>query len=61
MRTFTAVIERDPHTGLPTGYVRGWPGADSQGASVDELRANLEGAVAMFIEDSEPNRQRCDE
>ena len=54
MRTFTAVIERDPATGLFVGYVPGWPGAHSQGASVDELRENLEEVVAMLLEDGEP-------
>ena len=54
MRTFTAVIERDPDTGLFVGYVPGWPGAHSQGASVDELRQNLEEVVAMLLEDGEP-------
>jgi len=55
MRTFTAVIERDLDTGLFVGYVPGWSGADSQGASVDELRVNLEEVVAMLLEDGEPN------
>jgi len=54
MRSFTAVIERDPATGLFVGYVPGWPGAHSQGASVDELRQNLEEVVAMLLEDGEP-------
>ena len=57
MRTFTAVIERDPDTGLFVGYVPGWPGAHSQGASVDELRQNLEEVVAMLLEDGEPKLQ----
>jgi predicted RNase H-like HicB family nuclease len=57
MRTFTAVIERDPDTGLFVGYVPGWPGAHSQGASVDELRENLEEVVAMLLEDGEPKLQ----
>jgi predicted RNase H-like HicB family nuclease len=54
MRTFTAVIERDPATGLFVGYIPGWPGAHSQGASMDELRGNLEEVVAMLLEDGEP-------
>jgi predicted RNase H-like HicB family nuclease len=54
MRSFTAVVERDPATGLFVGYVPGWPGAHSQGASVDELRQNLEEVVAMLLEDGEP-------
>jgi predicted RNase H-like HicB family nuclease len=54
MRSFTAVIERDPATGLFVGYVPGWPGAHSQGATVDELRQNLEEVVTMLLEDGEP-------
>src|SRR5204862_8130992 len=54
MRSFTAVIERDADTGLFVGYVPGWPGAHSQGATIDELRQNLEEVVAMLLEDGEP-------
>ena len=54
MRSFTAVIERDAATGLFVGYVPGWPGAHSQGATVDELRQNLEEVVIMLLEDGEP-------
>jgi predicted RNase H-like HicB family nuclease len=39
------------------GYVPGWPGAHSQGTSVDELRQNLEEVVAMLLEDDEPKLQ----
>jgi predicted RNase H-like HicB family nuclease len=31
MKTFTAVIEKCPETGLFFGYVPGFPGAHSQG------------------------------
>ena len=54
MRTFTAVIERDPETGLFVGYIPGWPGAHSQGATLDELRANLREVAAMLLKDGEP-------
>jgi len=54
MRTFTAVIERCPETGLFVGYVPGFPGAHSQGLSVDELRQNLAEVLAMLLEDGEP-------
>ena len=54
MRTFTAVVERDPETGLFVGYIPGWPGAHSQGATLDELRANLREVVSMLLEDGEP-------
>jgi predicted RNase H-like HicB family nuclease len=54
MRSYNAVIERDAQTGLYVGYVPGWPGAHSQGATLDELRTNLEEVVAMLLEDGEP-------
>jgi predicted RNase H-like HicB family nuclease len=54
VRTFTAVIERDSDTGLYTGYVPGFPGAHSQGESLDELQANLGEVIAMLLEDGDP-------
>jgi len=54
MRTYTAVIERDPETGVFAGYVPGFPGAHSQGDSLDELHANLREVIAMLLEDGEP-------
>ena len=54
MRTYTAVVERDPATGLYVGYVPGFTGAHSQGETVDELAANLGEVVAMLLEDGEP-------
>jgi predicted RNase H-like HicB family nuclease len=54
MRTYTAVIERDAETGLFVGYIPGWPGAHSQGATVDELRQNLSEVISMLLEDGEP-------
>ena len=53
MRTFTTVIERDQETGLFVGYVPGWPGAHSQGETLDELHANLREVVDMLLEDGE--------
>lgn len=54
MRTFTAVVERDADTGLFVGYVPGFVGAHSQGATLDELNENLREVVAMLLEDGEP-------
>ena len=51
MRNFTAVVEKDAETGVYVGYVPGWPGAHSQGATIDELRQNLEEVIAMLLED----------
>ncbi len=57
MRTYTAVIERCSDTGLLVGYVPGFPGAHSQGESMDELSQNLEEVVSMLLEDGEPTLQ----
>lgn len=54
MQTFTAVIERCPDTGLYVGYVPGFAGAHSQGASLDELHDNLKEVIGMLLEDGEP-------
>jgi predicted RNase H-like HicB family nuclease len=48
MRSYTAVVERDPATGYYVGYVAGWPGAHSQGESLDELQKNLEEVVTLL-------------
>ena len=54
MRTYTAIIERCPDTSLYVGYVPGWSGAHSQGASLDELRENMQEVLGMLLEDGEP-------
>ena len=54
MRTYTAVIQQDPDTGVYVGYVPGWPGAHSQGDSLDELQRNLQEVITMLVEDGEP-------
>ena len=54
MRSFNFVVERDPDTGLFVGHVPGWPGAHSQGDSLDELQRNLQEVVSMLLEDGEP-------
>jgi predicted RNase H-like HicB family nuclease len=54
MRTYTAVIERDPDTGLLVGHIPGFPGAHSQGNTLDELHQNLVEVVEMLLEDGEP-------
>ncbi len=54
MQTFTAVVERDPETRLFVGYVPGFAGAHSQGASLDELRENMREVISMLMEDGEP-------
>ena len=54
MKTYTAVIESDVDTGLYVGYVPGFPGAHSQGETLDELHRNLQEVVEMLLEDDDP-------
>ncbi len=54
MRSCTAIIERDTDTGLYVGYVPGFPGAHSQGETLDELRENLREVIEMLLEDDAP-------
>jgi len=57
MSAYTAVIEHCPDTQLYVGYVPGFPGAHSQGATLDELHANLREVIAMLLEDGEPTME----
>lgn len=54
MRTFTAVVERDPDTGTFVGYIPGFPGAHSQGDTAEDLEQNLREVIAMLLEDGDP-------
>jgi len=54
MKAYTAVVERCPDTGLYVAYVPGFPGAHSQGGTLDELNDNLREVIAMLLEDGEP-------
>ena len=51
MRTFSAVIERCPDTGLLVGYVPRFPGAHSQAESLAELQSNLQEVIDMIMEE----------
>jgi predicted RNase H-like HicB family nuclease len=53
MKTFTAVIEKCPDTGLYVGYVPGFPGAHTQGKTLDELQSNLREVIELLLEDEE--------
>ena len=54
MRSYTAVVERCPDTGLYVGYVPGWPGAHSQAETLDELNENLREVIEMLLKDGDP-------
>ena len=50
---FTAVIEKCLDTGLHVGYVPNFPGAHSQGESLDELYKNLHEVMTMLLDNGE--------
>ncbi len=52
MNSYTAVIERCPDTNLYVGYVPGFPGAHTQGKTLDELIANLKEVISMLLDGS---------
>ncbi len=54
MKVYSAGIERCPQTGLFVGSVPGFPGAHSQGETLDEVDHNLRDVIAMLLEDVEP-------
>lgn len=54
MRTFNMIVERDPETGVYVGHVPGWPGAHTQGETLDELEKNLREVIGMLLEDGDP-------
>ena len=54
MKVYSVVIERCPQTGLFVGFVPGFPGAHSQGETLDEVNHNLHEVISMLLEDGEP-------
>ena len=54
MKTFTAVVEKYPDTGLYVGFVPGFPGAHTQAETLDELNKNMKEVIEMLLEDDEP-------
>ena len=52
MKVYSAVIERCPQTGLFVGFVPGFPGAHTQGETLDEVNHNLRnnrGQTTVFL------------
>jgi len=54
VKKYTAVVEKCTETSLYVGHVPGFPGAHSQGATLDELAQNLREVIEMLLEDGEP-------
>lgn len=51
MKTFTAYVEWDPETKLYVGIIPGISGAHTQGATLDELNANLKEVLTLCLEE----------
>ncbi|NEP40131.1 MAG: type II toxin-antitoxin system HicB family antitoxin [Okeania sp. SIO2H7] len=51
MTTFTAYIEWDSETNLYVGIIPSIPGAHTQGATLDELQANLKEVLELCLEE----------
>ena len=54
LRSFTAVVERYPDSGVYVGYIPGLAGARARGETLDRLKANLVEAVSLMLEGGEP-------
>jgi len=54
MKTFRAIVEKCPQTGLYVGYVPDFPGAHAQAETLDELQENLCEVLSMLLEDGKP-------
>ncbi len=54
MRSYTTIIERCPDTHLYVGYIPRFPGAHSQGETLEELNDNLKEVITMLLDDGEP-------
>ncbi|MCY4226229.1 MAG: type II toxin-antitoxin system HicB family antitoxin [Gammaproteobacteria bacterium] len=54
VKHYTAVVERCLDTGLYVGYVPGFPGAHSQGKTLEELNDNLKQVIDLILEDGPP-------
>ena len=54
MKDYSYVVEKCADTGMYVGYVPGFPGAHSQGETLNELRTNMQEVVEMLLEDGEP-------
>jgi predicted RNase H-like HicB family nuclease len=54
MKSYPAVLERCPETGLLVDHIPGIPGAHTQADSRDELQVNLKEVLSLILEDGEP-------
>ena len=50
-RTFTAVVEKCPDTGLYMAHIPGFPGAHTDGVTMEELSQNMRDVIELLLED----------
>jgi len=50
-RTFTAVVEKCPDTGLFMAHIPGFPGAYTDGVTMEELSQNMRDVIELLLED----------
>ncbi len=55
VKTFTAYVEFDRESNLYVGIIPGIPGAHTQGATLDELQANLREVLELCLEEFNGN------
>ena len=58
MRSYAAVIERCQDTGLYIGHVPGFPGAHSQGETLEALKDNLREVIALLLDDGKSKERK---
>ncbi len=54
MSSYSAIIEKCFDTNMYVGYIPGFPGAHSQGETLEELRENLLEVIEMLLEEGNP-------
>ena len=53
-KNFTAIIEKDPESGMYVGIVPHLTGAHTYAATLDELQVRLAEVIALCLEEMEP-------
>ena len=53
-KNFTAMIEKDPESGMYVGVVPHLTGAHTYAATIDELQIRLAEVIALCLEEMEP-------
>ncbi len=54
MKIYSAIFERCTQTGLFVGFVPSFPGAHSQGETLDKVNRNLQEVIEILVEDGNP-------